>query len=258
MSHHVGTLGTITSSTPDPAVPSGLSAAFSPAVRAWFDASFAAPTPVQAEGWDAIARGEHALLLAPTGSGKTLAAFLWAIDRLATSPAPASPQCRVLYISPLKALAVDVERNLRAPLIGIHHAAERMDLDVRIATAAIRTGDTPNDERRRIAKAPPDILITTPESLYLMLTSQAREVFRDVDTVIVDEIHAVAGTKRGAHLALSLERLEELTARPPQRIGLSATQRPLDEIARFLGGRTADGPRPVTIVDAGTTKELDL
>ena len=125
-------------------------------------------------------------------------------------------------------------------------------------TAAIRTGDTPNDERRRIASTPPDILITTPESLYLMLTSQAREVLRDVETVIVDEIHAVAGTKRGAHLALSLERLEELTARPPQRIGLSATQRPLDEIARFLGGRTTDGPRPVTIVDAGTTKELDL
>src|SRR4029453_5124874 len=155
-------------------------------------------------------------------------------------------------------LAVDVERNLRAPLVGVHHAAERMNLDVRIPTAAIRTGDTPNDERRRIAKAPPDILITTPESLYLMLTSQARAVFRDVETVIVDEIHAVAGTKRGAHLALSLERLEEVTARPAQRIGLSATQRPLDEIARFLGGRTADGPRPVTIVDAGTTKELDL
>src|SRR6476646_9309132 len=248
----------ISTSAPDPSSPRGLAADFSPAVRAWFDASFAAPTPVQAAGWEAVARGEHALLLAPTGSGKTLAAFLWAIDRLATAPEAATPQCRVLYISPLKALAVDVERNLRAPLVGIHHAAERMSLDVRMPTAAIRTGDTPNDERRRIAKAPPDILITTPESLYLMLTSQAREVFRDVETVIVDEIHAVAGTKRGAHLALSLERLEEVTVRPPQRIGLSATQRPLDEIARFLGGRTADGTRPVTIADAGTTKELDL
>src|SRR5262245_9726240 len=258
MSHRIGTLGAISTSTPEPSSPRGLASGFSPAVRAWFDASFAAPTPVQAAGWEAIARGEHALLLAPTGSGKTLAAFLWAIDRLATSPEPASPRCRVLYISPLKALAVDVERNLRTPVVGIHHAAERMSLDVRMPTAAIRTGDTPNDERRRIAKSPPDILITTPESLYLMLTSQAREVFRDVETVIVDEIHAVAGTKRGAHLALSLERLEEITARPPQRIGLSATQRPLDEIARFLGGRTADGPRPVTIVDAGTTKELDV
>jgi ATP-dependent helicase Lhr and Lhr-like helicase len=231
---------------------------FSPAVQAWFDASFASPTPVQEAGWPAIAGGDHALLLAPTGSGKTLAAFLWAIDRLTTEPEPPEPRCRVLYVSPLKALAVDVERNLRAPLVGIHHAADRLSTSVRIPTAAIRTGDTPNDERRRIMRTPPDILITTPESLYLMLTSRAREVLRDVDTVIVDEIHAVAGTKRGAHLALSLERLEELTARPPQRIGLSATQRPLDEIARFLGGRTDEGPRPVTIVDAGTTKDLDL
>ncbi len=161
-------------------------------------------------------------------------------------------------MSPLKALAVDVERNLRAPLVGIGHAAARLGTDVRVPTVALRTGDTPNDERRRIQRDPPDILITTPESLYLMLTSKAREVLRDVGTVIVDEIHAVAGTKRGAHLALSLERLEELTPAPPQRIGLSATQRPLDEIARFLGGRTEAGFRPVTVVDTGTRKELDL
>jgi ATP-dependent Lhr-like helicase len=231
---------------------------FSRAVRAWFTASFAAPTEVQAAGWAAIAGGEHTLLLAPTGSGKTLAAFLWAVDRLTRAPPSPEARCRVLYVSPLKALAVDVERNLRSPLVGIGHAAERLQEPVHIPTVAIRTGDTPHDERRRIQRTPPDILITTPESLYLMLTSQAREVLRDVETVIVDEIHAVAGTKRGAHLALSLERLEELTARPPQRIGLSATQRPLDEIARFLGGATPEGFRPVTIVDTGTTKELDV
>jgi ATP-dependent Lhr-like helicase len=227
-------------------------------VRAWFTASFASPTPVQAAGWSAIAAGEHSLLLAPTGSGKTLAAFLWAIDRLGRAPEEPDPRCRVLYISPLKALAVDVERNLRAPLVGVSQAAARLGATVRIPSVAIRSGDTPNDQRRRIQRTPPDILITTPESLYLMLTSRAREVLRDVETVIVDEIHAIAGTKRGAHLALSLERLEALTPRPPQRIGLSATQRPLDEIARFLGGRTPEGFRPVTIVDRGTTKELDV
>ncbi len=229
---------------------------------------------MQAQGWDAIAAGDHALLLAPTGSGKTLAAFLWAVDRLSSEPPTPEARCRVLYVSPLKALAVDVERNLRSPLVGIGHAAERLSETVRIPTVAIRTGDTPNDERRRIQRTPPDILITTPESLYLMLTSRAREILRDVETVIVDEIHAVAGTKRGAHLALSLERLEELTPRPPQRIGLSATQRPLDEIARFLGGcnvrasvseaePSSERPmvssfRPVTIVDTGTTKQLDV
>ena len=213
---------------------------------------------MQAAGWEAIAAGDHALLLAPTGSGKTLAAFLWAIDRLTTEPPGPEARCRVLYVSPLKALAVDVERNLRMPLVGVGHAAERLGQPVRIPSVAIRTGDTPNDERRRIQRTPPDILITTPESLYLMLTSRAREVLRDVETVIVDEIHAVAGSKRGAHLALSLERLEELTPKPAQRIGLSATQRPLDEIARFLGGRTPEGFRPVTIVDTGTVKELDV
>jgi ATP-dependent Lhr-like helicase len=232
---------------------------FSPAVRAWFDAAFGSPTPAQAEGWPAIAAGEHSLILAPTGSGKTLAAFLWALERLTTAPEPpADRRCRVLYVSPLRALAVDVEKNLRAPLTGIRLAAERLGLDVRQPTVAMRTGDTSAGERRRLQRQPPDILITTPESLYLMLTSSAREILRGVDTVIVDEIHAVAATKRGAHLALSLERLEAVTDAPPQRIGLSATQRPLKEIARFLGGNGADGPRPVTVVDAGIRKALDV
>ena len=231
-----------------------------PPVRAWFDASFDAPTPVQELGWDAIVGGSHTLLLAPTGSGKTLAAFLWAIDRLVTDPVPPpAERCRVLYVSPLKALAVDVERNLRAPLTGIRRQATRLGTELHEPTVGLRTGDTPADERRKLARNPPDILVTTPESLYLILTSRAREMLRSVRWVIIDEIHAVAGTKRGAHLALSLERLEELTAdHPPQRIGLSATQRPLEELARFLGGQTADGPRPVTIVDTGTRKDLDI
>jgi len=194
---------------------------FSPAVREWFASSFAAPTPAQDRGWPAIAEGDHALILAPTGSGKTLAAFLWALDRLATDPLPpAAERCRVLYISPLRALAVDVEKNLRAPLAGIRLAAERLGLELHEPTVAMRTGDTPARERRAIAKRPPDILITTPESLFLMLTSQARGILRSVRWVIVDEIHAMAGTKRGAHLALSLERLEAVAAEPPQRIGL--------------------------------------
>jgi ATP-dependent Lhr-like helicase len=226
-------------------------------VRDWFATTFAEPTRAQQLGWQAIGEGQHTLLLAPTGSGKTLAAFLWAIDRLATSDEDAVPG-RVLYVSPLKALAVDIERNLRAPLVGLQRSAARLGVDVRVPTVGVRTGDTSADERRRLARTPPDILITTPESLYLMLTSRAREGLRGVRWVIVDEIHAVAGTKRGAHLALSLERLEELTRVPPQRIGLSATQRPLDEIARFLGGADADGPRPVTVVDAGSGKELDV
>jgi ATP-dependent Lhr-like helicase len=216
--------------------------AFSDPVADWFRRSFAEPTAVQRKGWPPIARGEHTLLLAPTGSGKTLAAFLSAIDRL---EGRAGAGVRVLYVSPLKALNHDIERNLRAPLNGIATAQ-----DVRVA---VRSGDTPQAERASIRRTPPDILITTPESLYLMLTSQAREVLRGVETVIVDEIHAVAATKRGAHLALSLERLEALCERPPQRVGLSATQRPLEEIARFLGGG-----RDVTIVDAGAAKELDL
>jgi ATP-dependent Lhr-like helicase len=232
---------------------------FSAPVRAWFDATFAAPTPAQERGWPAIAEGSHTLILAPTGSGKTLAAFLWALDRLtAEPPPPAEERCRVLYISPLRALAVDVEKNLRAPLTGIGLAAERQGADFHPPTVAIRTGDTAANERRRIAARPPDVLITTPESLYLMLTSRTRDILRSVRWVIVDEIHALAATKRGAHLALSLERLEAITPEPPQRIGLSATQRPLDEIARFLGGQTEAGPRPVTIVDAGHRKAMEV
>jgi ATP-dependent Lhr-like helicase len=232
---------------------------FSPAVRAWFETSFAEPTAAQAQGWPAIAAGDHSLILAPTGSGKTLAAFLWAIDRLATTEEPPKDRrCRVLYISPLRALAFDVEKNLRAPIAGISLAAERLGENLRTPTVALRTGDTPSKERSAFARTPSDILITTPESLYLLLTSQAREKLRSVEYVIIDEIHALAPTKRGAHLMLSLERLEAITDRPPQRIGLSATQRPLVEIARFLGGQTADGPRPVTIVDAGSRKALDI
>ncbi|HEX6131875.1 MAG TPA: DEAD/DEAH box helicase, partial [Actinomycetota bacterium] len=235
--------------------------AFSPAVRAWFEASFEAPTTAQRLGWRAIAAGEHALILAPTGSGKTLAAFLWAIDRLSAEPPPErGRRTRVLYVSPLRALAVDVEKNLRAPLAGVQHAADRIGAPIaHVPTVGVRTGDTDARERRRLLREPPDVLITTPESLYLMLTSSARETLRGVGTVIVDEIHAMAATKRGAHLMLSLERLEALVDRPFQRIGLSATQRPLDEIARFLGGSEAPGrPRDVTIVDAGHRKPLDL
>ncbi|MGZ4615358.1 MAG: DEAD/DEAH box helicase, partial [Actinomycetes bacterium] len=184
--------------------------AFSPATRAWFEGSFSAPTAAQTGAWGAIAAGANALVVAPTGSGKTLAAFLWSIDRLASTPRPdeAQRRCRVLYISPMKALAVDVERNLRGPLIGIRHAASRLGLPQPDITVATRSGDTPADERRRFGRTPPDILITTPESLFLLLTSQARESLRGVEMVIVDEVHAVAGTKRGAHLALSLELLD--------------------------------------------------
>src|SRR5216684_2290193 len=229
--------------------------AFHPAVREWFRTSFAAPTPAQAQAWPVIKNGDNTLLMAPTGSGKTLAAFLSSIDGLIQS---APRGCRVVYVSPLKALAVDVERNLRAPIAGITHAAERLGLPVRVPTVAIRTGDTPAKDRNRFRKTPADIFITTPESLYLVLSSSAGEALRDVETVIVDEIHAMVSTKRGAHLAVTLERLERLAGRPLQRIGLSATQRPLDEVARFLGGFTADGPRPVTIVDAGHRKPLEL
>ncbi|HYN95317.1 MAG TPA: DEAD/DEAH box helicase, partial [Pilimelia sp.] len=211
---------------------------FGPATRAWFAAAFAAPTGAQAGAWRALAAGRHALVVAPTGSGKTLAAFLAALDRLAAEPAPAdrTRRCRVLYVSPLKALAVDVERNLRAPLAGIRQAASRLGLPPPDVTVGMRTGDTPADERRAFTRTPPDILITTPESLFLLLTSAARESLRGVETVIVDEVHAVAASKRGAHLALSLERLDALLARPAQRVGLSATVRPIEETARFLGG----------------------
>jgi ATP-dependent Lhr-like helicase len=228
---------------------------FSPATRAWFDASFSAPTAAQAGAWAAISGGRNALVVAPTGSGKTLAAFLWSIDRLAREPAPAEPQrrCRVLYVSPMKALAVDVERNLRAPLTGIRHAATRLGLAEPDLRVAVRSGDTPADERRRFARTPPDILITTPESLFLLLTSQAREALRGVETVIVDEVHAVAGTKRGAHLSLSLERLDHLLDQPAQRVGLSATVRPVEEVARFLGG-----PHEVDVVQPPAAKTVQL
>ncbi|MBS2022864.1 MAG: DEAD/DEAH box helicase, partial [Deltaproteobacteria bacterium] len=239
--------------------------AFHEPVRSWFESSFQAPTRAQTLGWTPIVQGTNTLLLAPTGSGKTLAAFLSALDRLLfTEPPPQDRRCRVLYVSPLKALAVDVERNLRAPLAGIALTAERMGVKVHVPEVGIRTGDTPQKDRARMVRAMPDILITTPESLFLMLTSRAREGLKSVDTVIVDEIHALVGTKRGAHLFLSLERLEALRKgkKPLQRIGLSATQRPLDEIARALGGGVPGEhgwtPRPVEIVDAGTKRQIEL
>ena len=228
---------------------------FSPATRDWFRGAFAAPTAAQEGAWAAAQAGRHALVVAPTGSGKTLAAFLWALDRLATEPPPEDPRhrCRVLYVSPLKALAVDVQRNLRAPLTGIRQAAQRRGAPPPEITVAMRTGDTPADERRQFARTPADVLVTTPESLFLLLTSAARESLRGVRTVILDEVHAVAGTKRGAHLALSLERLDALLEAPTQRIGLSATVRPLDEVATFLAGA-----RPVAIVQPPTPKTIEV
>ena len=260
---------------------------FQPPVAAWFNSAFEGPTRPQRQGWPAIARGESTLILAPTGTGKTLAAFLSCLDRLMFAPVPErDARCRVLYLSPLKALAVDVERNLRAPLTGIAHLATAQGVPFHVPAMSIRTGDTPANERSRFQRDPADILITTPESLFLLLTSNARERLRSVDTVIVDEIHALVSTKRGAHMALSLERLERIADKPLQRIGLSATQRNLDEIARFLGGTTpprsrrgagrgreqapdtaihaefAEGaggtPREVTVVDAREPKRLEI
>jgi len=261
---------------------------FGPATQDWFRGAFPAPTAAQKGAWEAISAGKHALVVAPTGSGKTLSAFLWAIDRVfhdkaateavaergaqatrrSTSIDPsrkkkrgdaAPPATRILYISPLKALGVDVERNLRSPLVGIGQSARRLGLTVPDVTVGVRSGDTPAGDRRKLVQRPPDILITTPESLYLMLTSRAGETLRDVHTVIVDEVHAVAATKRGAHLAVSLERLDALRRSfapdvpPAQRIGLSATVRPIDEVARFLGGA-----EPVEIVAPRATKAFDM
>jgi ATP-dependent Lhr-like helicase len=234
---------------------------FHPAVGEWFRASLGEPTRVQSLAFGPIARGESTLVLAPTGSGKTLAAFLAAIDKLAYAPEPAKDaRCRVLYVSPLKALAIDVERNLRAPLVGIVDHARRRGDEVRVPTVAVRTGDTSVAERAQMVRAPPDVLITTPESLYLLLTSSARSLLAHIETVIIDEIHALVPSKRGAHLFLSLERLQHARAAETklQRIGLSATQRPLDEVARLLGGLEAGTPRPVTLVDAGEKKRLEL
>ncbi len=228
---------------------------FSPATRGWFAGAFSAPTAAQEGAWQAIGAGSDVLVVAPTGSGKTLAAFLASLDALASTPPPAEPKkrCRVLYVSPLKALAVDVERNLRSPLTGIRHESVRLGLPEPDITVGIRSGDTPPAERRSLANRPPDILITTPESLFLMLTSSAREALAGVETVIVDEVHAVAGTKRGAHLALSLERLDEQLDRPARRIGLSATVRPVEEVARYLSPR-----RRVEIVQPPSGKRFDL
>ena len=227
-------------------------ARFSPPTREWFASVFAAPTAVQAEAWRGIAAGEHALVVAPTGSGKTLAAFLWAIDSLGSGTVVGSGT-RVVYVSPLKALGVDVERNLRAPLTGIRLAAERLGTPLADVTVGVRSGDTTSRERASLLRRPPDILITTPESLYLMLTSSARQTLTGVETVIVDEIHAVAGTKRGSHLALSLERLDALVGRDVQRVALSATVRPIERVAAFLGG-----DRPVTVVAPPAEKRWDV
>ncbi|HKP41367.1 ATP-dependent helicase [Mycobacterium sp.] len=227
---------------------------FSELTREWFTGTFAAPTAAQAEAWSAIADDDNTLVIAPTGSGKTLAAFLWAIDRLASSePRAAAAGTRVLYVSPLKALAVDVERNLRTPLTGISRIAERRGVPAPDISVGVRSGDTPPARRRELITKPPDILITTPESLFLMLTSAARDTLAEVQTVIVDEVHAVAATKRGAHLALSLERLDQLLATPAQRIGLSATVRPPEEVARFLSGQAH-----TTIVAPPAAKTFDL
>ncbi len=238
---------------------------FTPATQDWFRGAFTAPTPAQAGAWEAISAGKHALVVAPTGSGKTLSAFLWAIDRvfreradLPEEPKKDGSRTRILYISPLKALGVDVERNLRSPLIGIGQSARRLGLTAPGITVGVRSGDTTSSDRRKLVSDPPDILITTPESLYLMLTSRAGDTLRDVHTVIIDEVHAVAATKRGAHLAVSLERLDALrrshgAETAAQRIGLSATVRPIDEVARFLGG--AD---PVEIVAPPASKTFEL
>jgi ATP-dependent helicase Lhr and Lhr-like helicase len=232
-----------------------MDALFSPATAAWFQGAFEQPTEAQLGAWQAISKGDHTLVVAPTGSGKTLAAFLSAIDRLSALPTPDDPKrrCRVVYVSPLKALAADVERNLRSPLVGISQAARRLGLPEPAVTVSMRSGDTAVEDRRAFARHGADILITTPESLFLLLTSAAREALAGVETVIIDEVHAVAATKRGAHLAVSLERLDALLEHPAQRIGLSATVRPIEEVANYLAGG-----RPVSIVQPASVKRLDL
>jgi ATP-dependent Lhr-like helicase len=241
---------------------------FHPLVRRWFERAYGEPSPPQRLGWPSIAAGRNTLILAPTGSGKTLAAFLWTINHLIEQQLreELAPGVRVLYVSPLKALNNDIARNLEAPLSGIRQEAVAAGIALPTIHTAVRTGDTPQSKRRAMVSTPPEILITTPESLYLMLTSsQARSIFTTVQYVIVDEIHAVCNNKRGVHLSLSLERLQEVADQEFVRIGLSATQRPLERIAGFLGGYTADPengtrtvPRPVNIVDAGQRKEMDL
>jgi len=247
---HAGKVHTLTTS-PKRDENSSLDAAmalFHPAVRDWFASVFHTPTRAQEMGWPAIARGDWTLIFAPTGSGKTLTAFLWALDRLMFAPRPPKERrCRVVYISPLKALAVDVERNLRAPLIGIANLASERGEPFELPSIAIRSGDTPQAERARFLRDPADILITTPESIYLMLTSNVREMLRGVETIIVDEVHALVPNKRGAHLALSLERLSRLAEKEPQRIGLSATQNPLEEVAKYLSGCAVSGSRSLAV-----------
>ncbi|MEE3086256.1 MAG: DEAD/DEAH box helicase, partial [Pseudomonadota bacterium] len=244
-------------------------ALFHPCTQAWFTEAFASPTRVQSESWPFLRKGESSLMLAPTGSGKTLAAFLAALDGLLFAEKKPVPGVKVIYISPLKALGVDVDRNLRAPLAGISAAAAREGTGHNAVTVAIRSGDTESRERARMLKEPPDVLITTPESLYLMLTSRARDILQSVETIILDEIHTMVPTKRGTHLFLSLERLEQLRCqqlpgiRPIQRIGLSATQRPLEEVARLLGGFERDKsgqsqPRQVQIIDASEKRPFEL
>ncbi len=242
----------------DGAAPAAALDRFDPLVRDWFTAAFAAPTAAQAGAWDAIGKGEHTLVVAPTGSGQD-AGRVPVGDRRSGGRWPrlrrAQPaqRCTVLYLSPLKALAVDVERNLRSPLTGVGAVAARRGVSLPEITVAVRSGDTPSGDRRAFARDGADILITTPESLFLLLTSRAREMLTNIRTVIIDEVHAVAGTKRGAHLAVSLDRLDALLDRPAQRIGLSATVRPVEEVARFLAGG-----RPVTVVQPPSTKQIDV
>ncbi|WGH80647.1 ATP-dependent helicase [Auritidibacter ignavus] len=249
-------------STPDPDRAEQVLNRFTPATRRWFTGAFSSATEAQLGAWEATSRGDHTLVIAPTGSGKTLAAFLWALDGFLRTSASDRTEASgkadargttVLYISPLKALGVDVQRNLRAPLIGITQTAAGLGVEAPEVRVGVRTGDTPARDRRRLVTDPPDILITTPESLYLMLTSKARNTLASVHTVIIDEVHALADSKRGAHLAVSLERLDELTDTPAQRIGLSATVSPPEEVARFIGG-----VQPVTIVNPASAKRWDL